>query len=260
MNPSRSRRRWWLFALLILFGQVALIFWLSDYSIPTVRPPATAPALHLIAGETNELFDLNDPTLFALPHARGFSGLAWKSRGAPPTRSFEWTAELEWLPLPARQLGQGLARFLQTNQVEPLTTVAPPEPQLIQPQFFSTEVFPRKSSVRIEGPLKSRKLLTPLQPSSWPHPRGELLTNTVVELFVGEDGRPVLWNRLQPGSGSRDADQQAVALARSARFESLVREGPRHDSNAIPATNLVHGTLIFQWHTAPATNSTPAGP
>jgi hypothetical protein len=251
MNPARSRRRWWLFALLIFAGQVALIFWLSDFSAPAVRRAPTAPTLRLVSGPVNELFALNDPTLFALPHERSFSGRARRLMNPAPYRPFEWNAELEWLPLPAAQLGHGLAKFLETNRVEVLTTLAAPEPALIQPELSSAPVFARKSSVRIEGQLKNRKLLTPLEPSSWPH--SDLLTNTVVDLVVREDGWPLSVTLLRPGSGSKEADEQARRLASTARFESFVRSGPGSDAQS--QAGLMWGTMIFTWHTLPATNS-----
>ena len=254
MNPRRSRRFWWLSVALLLAGQVALIFLLSDYSAPTVRRPSPGPSLYLVKDSTNELLALSDPTLFALPHPRSFAGRAWLSKPSIPARSFEWTSELEWLSLPVGQLGQGFAQFLQTNRVEPLSALASLEPQLIQPELSSAPLFSQKSSIRIEGELRHRKLLSPLQPSSLPHT--EPLTNTVIHLVVDDNGVPISAARLLPGSGSLKADQEAVALAWSARFESFVRSGPGRETNSSAGPKLMWGNLVFIWHTLPSTNST----
>jgi hypothetical protein len=254
MKAGRYSRRWWLFALLILAGQVAAIFWLSDNTAPAVRRPSPAPSITVVASPDNEFFALNDPTIFALPHARGFSGKAWRSLPGIPARSFEWNAELQWLPLPVSQLGQGLGRFLQAARDEPVTAFSAPEPSLIQPEPPSTQVFAQKSTVRLEGALRHRRLLTPIEPSSWPH--SDLLTNTIIDLIVGLDGLPISCELRPPGSGSLQADQQALALARATRFASLVSSGPRRDTNSAPVANLARGTLIFQWRTLPQTNAT----
>src|SRR5438046_3355104 len=183
MNSPRSRRSWWLFALLILAVQVGLVFWFSDYSSPPVRRTRPGPSLHLVTATPSELFTLNDPTLFALPHPRSFSGQAWLAMAPIPYRSFQWTSELEWLSLPVAQLGAGLAKFLQTNRVETSYGLASPDPQLVQPPPSSLAGLPRKSTLRIEGGLRARKLLSAIDPPSWPHI--DLLTNTVIEIVVG---------------------------------------------------------------------------
>lgn len=253
MTASSSSRRWWLFAALVLAGQLAAIYWLSDKTQPAVRRAATAPAITL-AG-SNELFSLNDPTIFALPHARSFSGRAWQMLPALPYRPFEWSADLEWMPLPASQLGEGLARFLQTNRSESLRGLEIRDPELIQPELPDTKIFAQKSSVRIDGALRNRRLLTPLEPASWPH--SDLLTNTVVDMVVGLDGMPISCELRPPGSGLALADQQALALARGARFESFVTKGPRRITNSAPVTSLMRGALIFSWRTLPTNAPLP---
>jgi hypothetical protein len=253
MSSKGSSRHWWLFALLVLAGQLGAIYWLSDKSPPSVRRPAAAPVITMV--HSNELFTLHDPTIFALPHARSFSGRAWQSLPALPYHPFEWTAELEWMPLPANELGEGLAKFLQSNRTETLRALEVPDPVLIEPELPDQPVFPQKSSVRVDGALRNRRLLTPLEPSAWPHK--DLLTNAIVDLIVGLDGLPVSCELRPPGSGSAQADQQALSLARSARFESFVTKGPRRNTNSAPVMTLMRGSLVFSWRTLPMTNSVP---
>ena len=47
---------------------------------------------------------LSDPTLFALPHFRGFWGDPWLRPPPAPDRSFEWTEEPRWLALETQAL------------------------------------------------------------------------------------------------------------------------------------------------------------
>jgi hypothetical protein len=93
--------------------------------------------------------------------------------------------------------------------------------------------------------LASRRLLNPPKLQSWP--ASDLLTNSVMRVLVGADGTVISAIQLftPPGSGSKEADQQALDLSRAARFE------PLHTG----AENLTFGTLIFQWHTLPLTNA-----
>jgi len=251
MKLKPSTRRWWLFTILVLAGQLGAIYWLSDKSQPPVRRAAAAPIITLVP--PNELFALYDPTIFALPHARSFSGKAWQSLPGLPFRPFEWTAELQWMPLPAGQLGEGLARFLQTNRSETLRALEVADPNLIQPELPDTPVFAQKSRVRIDGALRNRRLLTPIEPGSWPH--SDLLTNTVVDVIVGLDGMPISCELRPPGSGLAGADQQALALTRNARFESFVTKGPRRNTNAAPLSALTRGSFVFFWRTLPTTNA-----
>src|SRR3954469_16621717 len=164
MTRKRLSRRWWLFATLVLAGQLAAIYWLSDKSPIAIRRPAPAPSITLVPA--NELFSLHDPTIFALPHARSFSGKAWQSLPPLPYRPFEWAAQMEWMPLPADQLGEGLARFLQTNRSETLRALELPQPSLIQPELADSPIFPQKSTVRVDGALRNRRLLMPIEPSA----------------------------------------------------------------------------------------------
>ena len=48
----------------------------------------------------------DDPTLFALPHPRGFSGQAWLHVPEQVHQYHEWTAQPHWLSLKASGLGQ----------------------------------------------------------------------------------------------------------------------------------------------------------
>ena len=109
----------------------------------------------------------------------------------------------------------------------------------------------------LEWDLAQRRLLTPLSLRSWLNP--DILTNSVVRIAVDSEGRPVSPTLLL-GSGSREADQYALELARAARFEP-VRHNPA-DSALKPAADLSLVRMVFRWHTLPLppTNTPVASP
>ena len=100
-----------------------------------------------------------------------------------------------------------------------------------------------KSTFRIEGDLARRELATPLEIPSFPH--GDILTNTVVQVCVGQAGlvfSPVPLS----SSGSRTADQTALDLVKAIRFTPVA---PSDSSSSSDRTALTWGKIIFQWHT-----------
>jgi len=240
--------RWGFFIAIIFAVQLALIFWLGNASPVRPRPPAAAPAVHLAANYSSELLMLQDPTLFALPHRQGFSGSAWLKMPRMNFRSFDWSEPTNWLSLPILQLGAGFGQFTETNRFDSWQLPASPEPDLRLPEFLPLAIGAGQSRLRLEGGLAKRRLLTPLELTSWEHK--DLLTNSVVQMLVDGEGRPQSFVLLLPGSGETKADQQAINLARAARFEPMNARGPGRISN--PLTNLTWGQMVFEWHTLPA--------
>jgi hypothetical protein len=243
-------------------AHVGLIFAFGDRRPVLPRPPRPAPELRLAIG-SNELLELHDPTLFALPHPKGFAAAAWREisqTGFPPP--FRWTEPPRWLALPVKQLGDTLWSFVQTNsfaRVEFETLPAPDWPRLAA--WLENAPAP-PSRLRAVGPLARRALLNPLQLPS--RPGTELLTNSVVQVLVDAAGNVVSHTLLRPESGSKDpdqqqADQRALELAKAARFAPLPPAGRAPTNLLGPFTR---GTLIFEWHTVPrpVTNAPPANP
>jgi len=244
-----AQRRWLMTVLLIFIVQLGLIFGLSDKTRPRARPSGAAPMLRLRAPGSSEVLDLMDPTWFALPHRQGFSGAAWMTAPDFPTNKFSWSEELRPLGLRTQDLGSAFNRFVATNDFAGFQTLAPPEPSLVLPPFTRVGV-PSSSSLRIEGRLGQRRLLTRLSLTNWPHT--DLLTNSVVQLLVDAEGRPVSGGTLLSSSGLPAADQRALELATAARFNSVAESGP-----AGATGRLIWGTLIFEWKklSLPATNA-----
>jgi hypothetical protein len=213
-----------------------------------------APAFRLAGNYPDELLRLNDPTLFALPHRQGFAGLAWLKMPQIDFGSFDWSERTNWLPLAPTQLGAAFARFIETNHFD-LWQPANPEPELGVPEMVSAVVPAQPSRLRLEGELASRKLLTPIQLPSWPST--EVLTNSVVQVFLDGEGRPASVRLLLPGSGKAQADQEAYKIARAARFESANKSGP--GSIAGPMANLSWGQMVFEWGASPPSATKAAG-
>jgi len=249
-----AQRRWLVTVLLVFTAQLGLIFGLSDKPRPRARPSGAAPMLRLIAPGSSEVLALMDPTWFALPHRQGFSGPAWMTTPGFPARAFSWSEELRPLGLRTQDLGAAFSRFVATNDFAGFQTLAPPEPALALPAVTPLALA-SNSSLRIEGRLAQRRLLTPLSLTNWPHT--ELLTNSIVQLLVDAEGRPVSGGTLLSSSGFPAADQHALEQATAARFNSVGEGSP-----AGPTDRLTWGTLIFEWKNLPlpATNTAPAHP
>jgi len=242
---SPARRRGWI--TLIFAAHVGLILALTHRKPAPPRPPAPAPSLSL-APEANESLALTDPTLFALPHRQGFAGTAWLTTTNVPFPPFRWTEPPRLLPLPVADLGVIFAQFMRTNQFVNRQFETKPAPDLPPPVAGELPVAtPTSSTLRVAGDLANRPLLNPPQLQTWR--AADLLTNTVVQVLVYAGGA-VFSPTLLTLSGSKEADQNALLVARGTRFEPRPRASPA----------LTVGTLVFEWHTQPQTNAPAPNP
>jgi hypothetical protein len=252
MNPDAldprpwPRGRWYLVVTLVFAAQIGLIFAVGDRKPIEPRRPESAPELRLSAG-SGELLALNDPTLFALPSAHGFSAAAWLDALPVTPPAFAWNEPERWLPLPIDQLGAVLTEFMRTNRLHIASEVAhPQEPQIIVPPQLPAP--PAQTRLRVDGDLAQRHLQNmPLLPVL---PYADVLQASIVQVFVDEAGNVVTTVLLPPGSGSDAADQKALQLAKAARFAPLP-----HDEDG--EVHWTRGSLVFQWATMPASTNTP---
>lgn len=234
-----SRHRWILLILLAFAAHIGFIFALSDRKPLAPRTPAPKPALQLLTGDDDWLA-LNDPTLFALPHPRGFAGAAWLKLPHVEFPAFEWSEPPRWLPLPVEQLGSTFLRFIQSNNAAQLALETRPAPALLRPEAPPDEILPVLDSVvRVDGALASRRWLNPPKLPRWQGT--DLPADSVVQVLVGASGNVRSAVLLPPSSGSKTNDEQALAFARAARFAPL----------ANGAAKLTLGTLIFSWRGTP---------
>lgn len=239
-----TRTRWAMVIAGLFLLECVLVLLLADRT--QVLPREAKPTLRvslISSPEANrklaELAIPADPTLFALANRREFTGLAWKRPATAGPHLPEWSESAGplWSPWPTN-LGAAPSYFLRSNSTAPLSVAAHLAPSL-EGVVTSPPPVRAFSTLRMEGALAQRKPLALPSVPSWPHP--DLLTNTVVRLTVNGEGLPISSFKIQT-SGSPGADEKAVGIARSLRFQPSAAE------------RLDHGLLIFEWHTTlPAT-------
>jgi hypothetical protein len=243
--PPWSRRRWFWVISATLVIQVGLVCLLSDRStLPrrqasldvatrAVDPRHPGPALV-------ELQVLDDPTLYALPSARGFAGVGWAGAALHAPPAAEWGEPLRWLTNSLEALSQVLEVHLAPTQAQMAFLSRRPRPRLSE-AFAVPLPMSTQSEVRVEGDLAGRAFRTPLRVPSVAH--SNVLANTVVRVCVDPDGEPFSAVVLR-SCGLKSADAQALAWAASTWFAP--------DPAATGQTEGVGGRwgeLIFQWHT-----------
>lgn len=187
-RESWSRLRWGCYVLLAFAAHVGLIFIFGSRKPVTPRAVVNAPRFQL-ASRHNEMLALADPTLFALPHARGFAAAAWEQLPRIEFVPFRWTEPPQVLALPSAHLGSAFIHFAETNVVPPpvLETLPPPQPSFGTTSGRLTSLRQYSRLMR-GGDLAQRDWLTPPAPlPSWP--ANDLLTNSVVRVVVDAEGR-----------------------------------------------------------------------
>jgi TonB family protein len=231
------RPTWLILIALLLSIQLAGIF---SSSVPVKARTAYAPmpkfvALHTPRGDAadawNGLDTLDDPLLFASADWNGFSGTAWM-RLHSASNIFE-----EELPQPGFLTYEEAWRQFRTPLPDRVAARIDyhlePRP-LAVPEINSVPA----SSVRLEGGAAKRKLSQPLPLP--PQYYNDVLGSSEVQVLIDPDGL-VISARLLESSGLRKADQDAVQLAREARFSPL----PEASADEKPEPEF--GKLIFNW-------------
>lgn len=251
------RLKWWGIVGVVFAGQLGAIFWLSQNGPRQDTPQISEVNLRWIQPAPEPLSSLLDPTLFALPHRQSFSGLAWMTAISLATNTFSWSEDPRYLDYYQTRADTTLRDPAPTNGFSLVEAIAAAKVEPRLPQIAFDKPSREQSTWRLAGDLAGRRLLTPLHLTS--QSSDDLLTNTVIQLVVDARGWPVSEALLPPGSGSKDADQDALALAATARFEPLRGDAGRPSQH--PLKGLAWGELIFEWHTIPVppTNA-PNGP
>ncbi|MEY2467127.1 MAG: hypothetical protein QOD03_1648 [Verrucomicrobiota bacterium] len=233
-------------AIAIVFaGQLVLIFWLQGRPADVPIKHAAVPAIHWTANGPGELLALQDPTLFVLPHREGFSGEAWLKTAALTNQTPVWSEPLRPLTLAAQNLGTTFQQFILENPPRTFPDVLLESDA--SPESPSAEPLSVPSTFHVAGDLARRRLLSVFQLEPWPN--SDLLTNTVVQLLVDARGNTVSAALLPPGCGLSKADQSALALAKTARFEPIAATVAKQANPREPALTL--GAIIFEWQTVP---------
>jgi hypothetical protein len=253
-RPWPRRRRGAAIALVFCF-QLGMILWLSERAPVRPRPRGVAPTLAFAGNHSDRLLALADPTLFALPHQQGFSEAVGLWTPSAQFHPFAWSEPIEWLAPSTHWLDAAFKPLVEPNGLGLLAAVLEPMPDLTLPEVAPLAASRERSIWRIEGELAQRRLLTSPTLRSWT--TNEILANTVVQMAVDDDGRPVS-AMLLSGCGAEDADSLALAQAQATRFNSVTGSGPGQAAN--PLAHLTWGNIIFEWHTLAATPPTAEDP
>ena len=253
VERQTSRQFWiWGFVFLFLLHAFA-VFWFADRR--EIKPLWQKPnAFLFLSGDSTmdrrvtELAVLQDPTLFAVPHPHGFSGGAWLNfRPQVPTLN-DASAPPEWLSLPEEQLGGALNEYIATNRPSEGQLLALLRATKTAEVRIPNEPVITNTTIRVEGPLASRELISvPPLPSAV---SADVLRTTVVTVAVNGDG-VVETASVVGESGSKAADDQAAHVARLVEFKPA---GLR-DARARLMVQPTLGRLVFTWHVV--TNVSP---
>jgi len=210
------------FCFFLFLAHAAAIFRFSDATRPRRGVRVTALFyLSLDAKSDQRVAELTagrDPTLFALPHARGFSGGAWLSFQPEIPKLSNWSAPPEWLALPLDQLGNSLHEYVATNRVAEehlLSSLRAPKNVEVR---IPDEPIITNTTVRVEGPLAARKLVGVLAlPSAT---NTDVLRRTVVTVSVNGDGV------VETASLARESDRKRP-MTRGGTGATFAFERPR---------------------------------
>ena len=130
--PHSDETSWstgrWIFYIALAFGlHIGLLYGLSDHKPQPPRAVKNAATLLVTAGQTDSQ-QLDDPTLFARPHPRGFAAATWLRLPQITFAPFRWTEPPRLLPLAVEQLGAIFLRHAETNAPAPrqIETAATP--------------------------------------------------------------------------------------------------------------------------------------
>lgn len=263
-RPARKKLRLqpglWLAILVVFAAQVGVVFWLGNPPAPKVSGRATPPMFHLAGKDWQELLALEDPTIFALPHRNSFSGAVWVPGTAPTFEPADSSKPPLPLQLASEKLGAPFSAFMETNPPAQFHAEMGLElADLRDLNSAPTRPISFPSTVRIEGDLAKRRLLTPIQLPPQTNSDPDVLPNTEVEVLVdalGNTFSPVIANA--NSSQNTTANATALNFARNARFEPIKKAAP---GTEVPDT-MTFGKLIFEWQTVPAppTNSPASSP
>ncbi|MDD5140092.1 MAG: TonB family protein [Verrucomicrobiales bacterium] len=236
-GPKRSegwsRKRWLVVIALVFAAHVALVFLFGGKKQIVPRAVANIPTLSL-ADDSDELLALNDPTLFALPHRRDFAAAVWLKMPDVKPPSFRYTESPRLLPFSADKLGAAFVRLMQADFSASPPLDFKPALALSTPSLPVEPVLAQNSTMQVEGELAQRQLPAQISLTNWPF--ADVLQPCVVQVLVDAAGNVISTVVLTP-SGYDDADQRALAIARSLRFT--------------PSTGLTIGRITFNWHTVP---------
>jgi hypothetical protein len=242
-RPPRSGwslGRWLLLITGFFLFQLAFAYIVADR--PIGRSSGTKEQ-HLIArtipgtlteDRLSQTFFTSDPLLFPFASQHGFSGSGWMRVNR---LVYEFPTEIEppqLLALRSEALGR-VAPAVPKPEL-PFQLGQQSTPQIEALPVFITAVVPRTNSlVHVDANLRSRAVGLPLKLPT--RPSEKVLSNSIVDIAVDGAGAVVARRLIPPGSGSAEADRDALEHAKLLRFRPL---------NAV---GTIWGQAIFEWET-----------
>ena len=245
-NSGALQKKFLLLIAFALLAHVALIVLFGTKKNFQPRPVTNVPQIQL-ANAADELIELDNPALFALPNARDFSSAIWQKNPVIAPPSFRYREAPRWLPLAANNLGAAFTQFVLTNRFGDFTPDFKPPPQFAVLTLGVDSALPQRTTLEISGALAARKLLS--SPALPALALNDVIAPSAVQVLVNPAGHVVsavllpLENSLEALGHSERGDTNAVAIALGLRFA--------------PAPKLSLGEIIFRWQTIPITTNNP---
>ena len=240
-----SRRRILFLVALAVAIHLGLIFAFGTKKQFVPKPVTGAPQLQLADG-ADELMDLDNPALFALPNPRDFAATIWQQAPVIMPPSFRWQAAPGELMLTnTENLGAAFNEFLQTNRFGDFQLDFKPPPLFVELLAPAYPALPSASVLQISGPLAQRKLLA--KPSLPSLAFDDIIAPSKVQVTVDQIGNVIdavllpADNAIETAGRSPKGDTNAVVLARGLKFA--------------PAAQLMLGEVTFYWHITPLTST-----
>lgn len=244
---------WWLALGAIFLFQFVVLFLLGSrrwpepkyMDRPTQYMTVTDPGHSSV---WSKQLDVRDPTIFSLASREGFSGAIGAGLWNLNHELDQWRDQDRWWTNAPSELGLAFHRFMGTNVLPRHTLAANPQPPLanigIAEEKRKLETswleFWNGPSLPLRGPPPSLPVWS----------LNDVLSPTVVDTKVDRSGY-VFSSTLLESSGVPEADQEALRIARSLRFERMEEKATNGPTPEAPA-DLINRRLIFHWATVPS--------
>ena len=266
--PHWSRARWTLAVLGVFGAHLGLLLGLSAPKRKPLQPSGAAPRVTLLMdAEANQRWlhatRVDDPTVFAVANAQGFSRKVWQGARDSSVTPLTWSSDPRFLRPAIDHFGQafGAAAGSPPNPEEFSSERRIPELQLAVEEdvdAFRSSRVELSANLRDRGPTRMPE--APVLASE------ESLRVTVVEVDVdlhgavfscrlSHQGRLPTEMPVQNTTAAlqRQADALALEYARKLRFRPAGGEG----NLAGDGLKLTSGRLRFEWGYAPAPPAEP---
>jgi hypothetical protein len=242
----------WLAVFLVFAAQVGVMFLLGNPPKTAPSHPSITPIVYLNTNPASELLALQDQTIFMLPHRNNFSGPAWLTITRQTFKPADWSEPARPFSLPPEQLGAAFDKFMETSPPPQLAIAIGSALDVVGLDSSPMQPISAASTVRIQGDLARRRLLTPIHLPPQTNSDSDVVPDTEVQVLVDARGNtfsPVILN----GNKNTTAAADALDFAKRARFEPLRTTGPERT----PPDTMTFGEMIFEWQTVPpaATNA-----